>query len=79
MHKGDHSHQSASQHPKLLLKMITNINTFLDIRNYVQREKEEKKRERERKVEQLYLSYYLLITMLRKVEGVSATPSNLKI
>jgi len=59
--------------------MITNINTFLDIRNYVQREKEEKKRERERKVEQLYLSYYLLITMLRKVEGVSATPSNLKI
>ena len=23
MHKGDHSHQSASQHPKFLLKMIT--------------------------------------------------------
>ena len=50
MHKGDHSHQSVSQHPKVLLKMITNTNTFLDIHNYVQKEKEEKKRERERKV-----------------------------
>ena len=39
MHKGDHSHQSASQYPKFLLKMITNTNTFLDIHNYVQKEK----------------------------------------
>jgi len=39
MHKGDHSHQSASQHPKFLVKMITNTNTFLDIRNYLQQEK----------------------------------------
>jgi len=39
MHKGDHSRQSASQHPKVLLKMITNTNTFLDIHNYAQKEK----------------------------------------
>ena len=45
MYKGDHSHQSASQYPKVLLKMITNTNTFLDIHNYVQKENEEKKRD----------------------------------
>ena len=54
MHKGDHSQQSASQHPKVLLKMITNTNTFLDIHNHVQKEMEEKKRERETKVERSY-------------------------
>ena len=86
MHKGDHSHQSPSQHPKVLLKMITDTNRFLDIHNYVQKEKEEKKREIERKVERSYqvrccvhLSYYLLRTMLREVEGASVTPSNLMI
>jgi len=48
MHKGDHSNQSASQHPKVLLKMITTTNTFLNIYNYVQKEKgrkQNKKRE----------------------------------
>ena len=86
MHKGDHSHQLASQHAKVLLKMITITNTFLDIHNYIQKEKEEKKKERERKVERSYqvrccvhLISYLLRTMLRGVEGISATPSNLKI
>jgi len=53
MHKGDRSHQSASQYPKVLLKMITNTNTFLDIHNYVQegngrKEKKEKKKKREK-------------------------------
>jgi len=47
MHKGDHSHQSASQHPKVLLKMITNTNVFLNIHNYVQK-KRKKRKEKER-------------------------------
>ena len=51
------------------------------------KEKEETKREKKgRKVERSYqvrccvhLNYYLLRTMLREVEGASATSSNLKI
>ena len=54
MRKGDHSHQLASQHPKVLLKMITDTNTFPNIHNYVQKRNEEKKKEKERKVERSY-------------------------
>ena len=50
------------------------------------KKKEEKKIKKERKVERSYqvrcrvhLSYYLLKTMLREVEGASATPSKSEI
>ena len=50
------------------------------------KKKEEKKIEKERKVElsyqvrcRVHLSYYLLRMVLREVEGASATPSHLMI
>ena len=56
MHKGDHSHQLASQHSKALLKMTTDTNTFLDIHNYVQKRKRKEKK-REKKGERLERSH----------------------
>jgi len=65
--------------------VITHANTILDIHNYVQKEKEKKRKGKER-VERSYqvrywvhLSYYLLRMVLREGEGASTTPSKLKI